>query len=121
MKTAAMSLAWAALMALSAATGLFFMRDWLADQRAVELIEIFALGGLLAYSPVHVLLARLPGAWTPGQRFAAAFILLALMTIGLTAFLFALQFRSYFAQWHDHEWSRRYVFETVFTILSAIY
>ena len=42
-------------------------------------------------------------------------------TVGCTALIFALQFLGYFSQWHDDHASKRLLFETVFTILSACY
>lgn len=117
----ASGLAWAAMMTSSAAIGLFLGRDWVAQGRSLELLAIFFAGGLLGYMTSRFLLAWLPEGWQPTRRFASAFILIGAATIGITAFIFALQFRAYFAQWHDDEWSRRYMFETVFTILSAMY
>lgn len=115
------SLAWAAVVTGSAAISLFLGRDWVAQGRSIELLAIIFTGGLLGYMMSRLLLTWLPERWQPTRRFASAFILIGAATIGITAFIFALQFRAYFAQWHDDEWSRRYMFETVFTILSAMY
>lgn len=113
---------WAAAMAASAAASLTWQRDWALDGQARLLIGFFAGGGLLAYPTALMLLNRfLPHSWQPTRRFAAAFILLGAATVGLTALLFALQFRTYYAQWHDEPGTKRFLFETVFTILSACY
>ncbi len=85
------------------------------------LVLIFSLGAALAYLLSRVLLYFTSDKWLPTQRFAAAFIILCGTTIGLTAMLFAYQFQDYYSRWHDDHLSKRLLFETVFTILSACY
>jgi hypothetical protein len=64
---------------------------------------------------------RMAARWRPGPRFALAFLGLSLLTIGMTATIFALHFRAYFAEWHDDELSVRLAFETGFTLAAAVY
>lgn len=114
------TIAWSAVNTLSVIASLAMQGRGIASN-ADKLVLIFSLGAALAYPLSRVLLYFTPHKWQPTQRFAAAFITLCGMTVGLTALLFAYQFQQYYAQWHDDHFSKRLVFETVFTILSACY
>lgn len=56
-----------------------------------------------------------------GRRFAAAFVFLSGLTIGLTALVFALIYRSAYAQWHGPPLSAAWTEALVFTIAGAVY
>jgi hypothetical protein len=114
------SVGWAGVMILSAATNLVLLERTI-DAKLALLLIFFGIGGLLASLIVAALCARLPDRWRMSQRFAFAFVALAILTIGLTAFIFALHFRAYFAEWHDDELSVRLAFETGFTLAAAVY
>ena len=120
-KLAVSALIWAAAMAASGAASLLWTRDWAVDGQARLLIGIFATGGLTGFAVARAMLGLVPDRWTSTRRFSSAFILIGAATVGFTALFFALQFRSYYAQWHADHASRRLLFETVFTILSAFY
>ncbi len=115
-----LSCLWAAAMMLSAAISLY-MLERVVERKSELLVTFFGLGGLIAFLIVTLLFRWVPGRWRKGQRFAAAFIGLSLATIGITALIFALHFRAYFAEWHDDHLSIRLAFETTFTIAAAIY
>ena len=55
------------------------------------------------------------------KRFATSFVLILLFTVGTTAFLFALQYRLYYSQWHMPTFSIGWFFQMFFTGLSALY
>ena len=55
------------------------------------------------------------------KRFAASFVLILLFTVGVTALLFALQYRLYYSQWHMPAFSLGWFFQVLFTGLSALY
>lgn len=57
----------------------------------------------------------------PETRFAAAFLFLAVSTVAFTALLFALQYRHFYAQWHEPFGTRIWLFQFVFTSASAVY
>jgi hypothetical protein len=120
-RTLLLSLIWAALMALSAAGMLGWSRDGVFGNEAWQLTWFFALGGFVAWSVARLFLGLVPDGWSKTQRFAAAFILVGAATVGFTALFFSISFQAYFSQWHDDHLSKRLVFETVFTILSAFY
>lgn len=114
------ALAWSAVNTLSAIFSLAMQgRDFASN--SYKLVLIFGLGALLAYPLSRALLYFTPDKWLPTQRFAAAFIILCGATVSVTALLFAYQFQEYYSQWHDDHLSKRLIFETVFTILSACY
>ena len=54
-------------------------------------------------------------------RFAAAFVALTVATIGATAFVFYLQFRVYYAQWHEETFSYVWFVQTFVTGAAAAY
>jgi len=55
------------------------------------------------------------------KRFATTFVLILLFTIGVTAGLFALQYRIYYSQWHMSAFSIGWFYQVIFTGLSALY
>lgn len=112
---------WAAAMTASAAISLYWSRSGIIEGAAHRLIGVFALGALIAFPVGRYLLTFVPERWLFSQRFAVAFLILGLATIGFTALLVAFDFLAYYAQWHDEGLSRRRFFETVTTILSACY
>lgn len=112
-------LAWGLVMALCAGLGLA-ARGW-ADMSAIAFVAAFFLGGgFLAWAPALALAALLP-VGRREARFAAVFLALACLTIAATAFLFAMQYRLYYAAWHDGPFTIRWIFQFVFTFLAAVY
>ena len=111
---------WAVLMGLSAWYGVSAL-DWETRGRITSIILLFAAGAFFAF-PLGILVARLlTGRGGREVAFAAAFLSLAVATIGITSLIFAFDYRTYYAEWHDDELSIRLVFEVVFTTLSAVY
>ena len=114
------AVAWSAMNTLSAIVSLAMQGRGFAPNAGL-LVLIFTVGAALAYPLSRALLYFTPDKWLPTQRFAAAFIVLCGSTVGITAMLFAYQFQDYYSQWHDDHLSKRLIFETVFTMLSACY
>lgn len=111
---------WAAVMALSAWYGIW-MLEWQMKARISRIVVLFAVGAFLAF-PFGILAARfLARRRSREVACAAAFLSLAAATIGVTSLIFAFDYRTYYAEWHDDELSIRLVFEIVFTTLSAVY
>ena len=117
----AIALVWALAMAATGAVSLVWMRGWALDAQTQTLIGILAVGGFFGIAAARMLLGFVPDNWAAARRFSLAFILIGAGTVGFTALFFALQFISYFSQWHDDHASVRLLFETVFTLLSACY
>jgi hypothetical protein len=114
------TIAWSAINTLSVIVSLAMQGRGFASNTD-KLVLIFGLGAWLAYPLARALLYFTPDKWLPTQRLAAAFVILCGATVGVTALLFAYQFQEYYSQWHDDHLSKRLLFETVFTILSACY
>jgi len=114
------SVLWAVIMALSAWYAISTL-DWGTQARIVRVVMLFAAGALVSF-PLGIAIARLLAQRRRGEAaFAAAFLGLAIATIGITSLIFAFDYRTYYAEWHDDEFSVRLVFEVVFTTLSAVY
>lgn len=112
-------LAWAAIMAISAASGVW-LEGWQTDDRVGWLAALYAAGGFLAF-PFGFFLAELFSRGRTDTGFAAALLAHATTTIAATAFLFAMHYRLYFAQWHDPAFTITWAFQFVFTGAAAVY
>jgi len=107
-------------MAASAAFNLHFAA-WESTSGIATIVALFSLGGALAF-PLGLVGARLVSLGRPAQpAFAAALISFTVATIAMTAGLYALQYRSYYAQWHEPAFSVTWCFQLVFTSLAALY
>lgn len=86
-----------------------------------RILAVYFAGGFLAW-PLALsgarLLARRRGIET---RFAACFALLGLGTVALTAFVFAMDYRLFYAQWHQPFGTRIWLLQFLFTSAGAVY
>lgn len=113
------SLVWAIVMGASAALGLW-LRAWETQESIVAVVALFAAGGAIAFVP-GLYLARLAAGQKPrGAAFAAVFLGLAVATIGFTAAVYVLIYRSYYAAWHADAFTVTWAFQQVFTTLGAL-
>lgn len=113
-------LMWGLAMAASAFTSLFSM-SWGTAGHIRFVVLLYAAGGALAF-PVAWTLARLLSQKARREgAFAAAFVCLGVATIGLTAALYALQYRRYYAEWHAEPFTVTWTYQFVFTGLVALY
>lgn len=87
---------------------------------APRIAGLFALGALPAL-PLSLWLLRISTFTHPLRLFSAALLVLSLITIGLTALVFAFDFWWYFAQWHGDRFSKLWLIQLGFTFASAIY
>ena len=116
--TIAAALAWAAVLGISAALSLI-AQGWLDRQSILKVVAIFAAGGLIAF-PLGWGAARILSArGRAEQRFAAAFVCFSIASVGATTGIYALDYRSYYAQWHDETFSMTWLFQFVFTTAGA--
>ncbi len=113
------SACWASIMTASAMAGLW-ARGWQTPEKFVEVALIFAVGAALAF-PVGLIAARFVALGRPAQTaFAAAFLGFSLATIGMTAAVFAFDYRQYYATWHDEALTIRWIYEFTFTTAGAV-
>jgi hypothetical protein len=114
------ALLWAVQMLVSAMLGLY-LRNGLETSRLAEVATLYFLGGLLAW-PFALPAARfLAYGKPPEARFAAFFVTLIAATIAMTAFLFAMEYRIFYSRWHAPFGSGIWVFQFIFTSISAVY
>lgn len=86
-----------------------------------KILAVYCAGGVLAWLcalPLARLLTRRRGIET---RFAAHFVLLSLGTVTLTAFVFAMDYRLFYAQWHQPFGTRIWLLQFLFTSAGAAY
>ncbi len=86
-----------------------------------QILAVYWAGGAGAWLvalPLARLAARRRGMET---RFAAYFALLGLGTVLCTAFVFALDYRVFYAQWHHPFGTRIWLFQLLFTSAGAAY
>lgn len=112
------SLLWASAMGSSAFAGLL-LRGWQTTGSIAVVSGMFAAGAALAF-PLAFTISGLVGGRRSQQRFAAAMLAFTLVTIGVTAAIFALQYRAYYAHWHGPAFSRLWANQFVFTMGSAV-
>jgi hypothetical protein len=114
------ALLWGAIMGASALVNLL-LDDWETPAKIRFVSSLYAAGGALAF-PVGLFLARLVSAGRHWEvALAAAFVCLLAATISFTGGLFALQYRSYYAEWHAPALTIIWAFQFVFTMLTALY
>jgi len=109
---------WALLLSGSAFLGL---KHWMMPVHTAVVLLLYAAGAMVAF-PVAMFLAEvIAGDKRPTQRFAAAFLSLTTATIGLTAALFAMDYRAYYAHSHEEAFSRMWMLQFIGSALSALY
>jgi len=114
------SLLWGATMGASALINLL-LDNWVTPEKIRTVSLLFAGGGALAF-PLGLFAARLVSLGRGREvAFAAAMVCLAAATIGLAAGLYALQYRSYYAEWHAPVFTLTWGFQLAFTMAVASY
>lgn len=112
--------AWAILMGASAYFRLW-TSAWQMPGGIVAVVLLFAAGGALAF-PFGLYAARLIAMGRSDEvALAAFFVSLLVATLGVTAGVYALQYRSYYAEWHGTPFSVRWFFQFAFTSAGALY
>lgn len=111
---------WGLLMAACAFLSLVLEDRW-QSFHLQRLLSIYFAGGLLAW-PASLPLARLLARHCRLEtRFAAHFALLSVGTIGMTILVFALDYRQFYAQWHQPFGTRIWLLQLLFTSAGATY
>lgn len=111
---------WGLGIALCATTALWW-HNRLETPSVGAISLLYFIGAASAY-PVAIVLAGFVAQGKRGEtRFAAVFLSLALLTIGITAAIFAVGYRNFYAQWHDPFPSRAWVLQQIFTTVGAVY
>jgi len=114
------ALLWGVLMLVSAMLSLY-MRNRMETSHAGELAILYFAGGLLSWPFMLPLGRYFAHRRRIETRFAAFFVALSAGTILMTAFLFAMEYRLFYARWHGPAGSLLWIFQFVFTSASAVY
>lgn len=114
------AIAWGAAMSLSAQASLWIS---IAGQTAHfwSLAALLFFGAALAWPLALATFRFIAFRRAREAAFAAAFLCLTIFTIGVTATMFAVIYRSFYAQWHDEMFTTMWLIQLVFTTASALY
>jgi hypothetical protein len=113
------SACWTLAMTTSALFALW-QDGWQTPDKYAAIALLFALGAAPAF-PISLLLARFCSFGRSAETaFASMFVALSASTAGITAALFALDYRHYYAAWHADFLTVTWAFQFVFTIAGAL-
>lgn len=112
---------WGSAMMITSVIGLL-LRGRLETFHLPTILLVFFAGGFLGWWLTE-LVGHLSRRIVRGRRVLAvmAFAGLAAATVFVTAGLFALEYRSFYAQWHAETLSRIWFLQFIFTSASAFY
>jgi hypothetical protein len=114
------ALLWGGQMLVASMVALY-LRNGIETSHAGDLAILYFAGGVLAW-PFTLLLGRFFAHRREIEtRFAAFFVSLSVCTILMTAFLFAMDYRVFYARWHAPAGSLIWFFQFVFTGASSVY
>ncbi len=106
-------------MALSLVAGLQLSIEGYTIHK-IPLLWIYFAGAAASF-PIAIFVARfLSDRRTAETRFAAVFLCLSTVTVGITAILFALIYRNLYAQWHGEFLTVLWTYQFIFTTASAL-
>ncbi|GAB4349252.1 MAG: hypothetical protein Kow0026_04480 [Oricola sp.] len=113
--------AWGAMMMASALLALLLERGRALDARTGQILAIYFTGAFIAFGVARPVLAvanrRLSMPW----RFLLAVTVLAGTTLAATAGILALDYRIYYAEWHDSLFSVTWFYQQAYTVLGSTY
>ena len=111
---------WGILMS-AAAFGALYLQNRAETSRLFAVLVLYLCGGVLAW-PFALSFARFSAEGRRADaRFAAYFFCLTTFTILATAFLFAMQYRQFYARWHAPFGTRIWVYQFMFTGAASVY
>ena len=113
-------LLWGGFLALHTAVNLY-LAGWQEASAIWQLALLMLIGTAIGGAFGWLLSICFSAHRASPKRFAASFVLILIFTIGITALLFALQYRLYYSQWHMPVFSIGWFFQLFFTGLSALY
>lgn len=115
------SVVWGAMMAGAAVFSLISEQGRAADLRVLTILTVFFVGGVIgygfAYPATHLFAKRLPARLV----LPFAVVMLAGFTLAATAGILALDYRAYYAEWHEVAFSRDWFSQQFYTALSSTY
>jgi hypothetical protein len=114
------ALLWGIAMGASAMIGLL-AENWETPHKIRAAATVFAIGGFAAF-PFALIAARfLSYERSRETAFAAAFLSFAAVTVLAVGCFYALDYRSYYAEWHAEAFTRIWFLQFAHTIAAALY
>jgi hypothetical protein len=108
------------LVTIASALFITATRGWETPDKFVQVATLYGLGAAIGF-PLALFLARFVSRGrSAGAAFAAMFLALALSTICATAGFFALDYRNYYAEWHEEFGTITWAFQFFFTTANAV-
>lgn len=114
------AIAWGAAMAISAQAWLWLSVAALTSHYWSLTALVFA-GAACAWPPGLAAFRFIAFRRAREAAFAAAFLCLTIFTIAITAAIFAVIYRNFYAQWHGDAFTRIWLVQLIFTSASALY
>jgi len=111
---------WALFLAAHASINLHG-QGWLNMTAIGKMAAIIFAGAFLGGTIGWSLSLLLSGHRIAPKRFATAFVIILLATIGISAAIFSLQYRLYYSQWHHPAFTIGWAFQMLFTTASSVY
>jgi len=105
----------------ASALAALYLRNGLLTSHLTALTLVYFFGGALCWPIVVPIARRFARHHPPTARFAAFFLALSIGTAAMTAFLFAMDYRWFYARWHAPFGSLIWIFQFLFTGASAVY
>lgn len=118
--TAIFVVLWSALICVMIALPLY-LKGHRSNEDMQIIVFICAFGGAVAALITRLFSRFFTWQRVKSARFAATLVLLSSTSVLSTAFLFSLQYRIYFAQWHQSTFSVGWFFQFVFTGAYSVY
>jgi len=115
------SLAWGALMTAAAYFSLISEQARVFGPRVMTILAVYFAGGAIAYlfafPATHWLAKRVSRPLT----LILAILALGCFTLAATAGILALNYRAYYAEWHEAAFSIDWFYQQIFTVLGSTF
>ncbi|TCD14549.1 hypothetical protein [Oricola cellulosilytica] len=112
---------WGSMMAVSAYVALRFGLGRSGGPSIGVILAIYFLGGACGFALAYPFLWFAHRISRPLLRTLLVILLLGIFTLGATALILLLQYRTYYAQWHGPALSRIWFWQQFYTALGSTY
>lgn len=112
---------WGVMMMVSALAALLLERGRGLNAQTAQILAIYFVGACIAYAFARLFLHFANRNLAMPWRFLLALFVLAGLTLGATAGILALDYRAYYAEWHDSFLSVTWFYQQAYTVLGSTY
>lgn len=113
--------AWGAMMLISALVALLLEQGRGFNAQTGQILVIYFTGGFIAFALARPFLSLANRYLAAPWRFLLAMLVLAGLTLAATAGVLALDYRAYYAEWHDSFLSITWFYQQAYTVLGSTY